>query len=121
MSDSRDARSGRYRPMLAAGLVVAGLVLGALYRLSAAGSAPGAATRFGMEGYRDPETGEFTEPPPDVAADLAARAARPASRLVERPGPTAGGGVLLDGVPLGSMIATVDADGHVSARCGSEP
>ena len=73
-----------------------------------------------MMGYRDPVTGEFGMPPADVAAQLNGAAVQRAARPVERPGNTAGGGVLLDGGPVLGMTATVGPDGQVSAHCGNQ-
>jgi hypothetical protein len=110
--------SSRCWSTLTAGFVAALLALGMLYRSSDAEPAAGVGARSGMMVDIDPETGEFTVPPADVATGLDAHAAQAPSRLVERPSPTPGGGVLLTGAPLASMAATVDANGHVSARCG---
>jgi hypothetical protein len=67
----------------------------------------------GMVIYRDPSTGRLGVPP--------AGAARPAPRAgaggVERQGITAGGGVLLDGLPWNTMSATRDAAGGTATRC----
>jgi hypothetical protein len=74
-----------------------------------------APTRPGVVIYRDPVTGRLGAPPADVAAQLGSRATR--WPMVERAGTTAGGGVLLDGVPPMAVTATVDAQGRVSTRC----
>jgi hypothetical protein len=73
----------------------------------------------GMGIYRNPVTGAFEAPPPDVAAQMPAPPSQPP--LVERMGITPGGGVLLDHVPMMGMTATVDATGRVATRCDHEP
>jgi hypothetical protein len=73
----------------------------------------------GMDIYRNPVTGAFEAPPPDVAAQMPAPPAQPP--LVERMGITPGGGVLLDHVPMMGMTATVDGTGRVATRCDHEP
>lgn len=116
------------RSWIAAGLLV--LVLGArsarAEQMCGASGAPApppacvdgtrtATTSAGMVIYRDPATGAFAIPPANVAAQLSATAQPP--QPVERMGITAGGGVLLDHVPMMSMTATVDARGEVSTGC----
>src|SRR5215475_2150228 len=82
-------------------------------------SAPAPIGSAGMVIYRNPVTGAFEAPPPDVAAQMPAPAAqRPP---VERMGVTAGGGVLLDHIPMMDMTATVDTTGRVSTRCDHQP
>ena len=81
------------------------------------GSAPGAPAVSGMVIYRDPVTGKLGVPPADVAAQLDPRAARRPAAMVERPGTTAGGGTLLDGVPPMAVTATADGQRKVSTRC----
>ena len=108
----------RFVPAVAALLLT---VLCAL-AISRAGSTARVAPAGGaMVGYRDPTTGEFGLPPAEVAAQLRGSAVQRAARPVERPGNTAGGGVLLEGGPILGMTATVGADGQVSARCGAQP
>jgi hypothetical protein len=108
----------RYLSAIAA-LVLTVVCALALSRAGSGGSAaPG---RGAMVGYRDPVTGEFALPPADVAAQLNAAAVQRAARPTERPGTTRAGGVLLDGGPMMGMVATVDANGHVKANCGSQP
>jgi hypothetical protein len=61
----------------------------------------------GLRVYRDPATGEFTEPPADEAASAlggAATAARRLPALRQRPSPVAGGGVIVD---LGERFQSV--------------
>ena len=79
---------------------------------------PPPAGSAGMVIYRNPVTGAFEAPPPDVAAQMPAPAQPPP---VERLGITPGGGVLLDHVPMMGMTATVDATGRVSTRCDRDP
>ena len=81
-------------------------------------SAPAPIGSAGMVIYRNPVTGAFEAPPPDVAAQMPAPAQPPP---VERMGVTPGGGVLLDRIPMMGMTATVDATGHVSTRCDHDP
>jgi len=109
----------RYLPAIAALLLTVFCALA----ISRAGSGARVAPSGGgaMVGYRDPTTGEFGLPPADVAAQLNGAAVQRAARPVERPGNTAGGGVLLDGGPILGMTATVGPDGQVSAHCGSQP
>jgi hypothetical protein len=108
----------RYVPALAALVLTVVCALA----LSRAGNEPTTAPGTGaMVGYRDPVTGEFGLPPADVAAQLNGAAVQRAARPVERMGTTPAGGVLADGGPMMGMVATVDANGQVSARCGSRP
>ena len=79
--------------------------------------APGAG---GMLIYRDPETGSFAVPPPEVARDLAP-AALPAGRSAavdEVSGDTAAGGTKIDlrGQRF-TVIEKVKPGGALSARC----
>ena len=75
-------------------------------------AAPAAAA--GMTIYRDPVTGQLGVAPPGV---IAIPPGAPPRKLVERPGPTPGGGVLLEGVPPQIMKVTRDAAGATSTRC----
>ncbi|HWP65830.1 MAG TPA: hypothetical protein VNO26_07950 [Candidatus Limnocylindria bacterium] len=97
-------------------------MLGVLYRIATVGAAPiSRQTAMGMVGYVDPQTGRVAAPPDDVVADVSAQAAQASRRLVVRRGTTAGGGILVEGVPMMQMTATVGADGRVSGHCGTRP
>ena len=108
----------RYLPAIAA-LLLTGLCALAISR--AGGGERVAPAGGAMVGYRDPVTGEFGLPPADVAAQLGGSAVQRAAQPVERPGRTAGGGVLVDGGPVMSMTATVGPDGRVGAHCEKQP
>ena len=77
----------------------------------------------GMRVYRDPVTGAFTSPPASAseapATPSGARAAAPI--LVETPGTSAAGGVMIDlgGAFQSSITATVDGGG-VRTDCRSD-
>ncbi len=91
-----------------------------------AAASPPAGAHAGLRVYKDPQTGEFTEPPP-TDTSTAATAERAFSRshqgLVEVPNTAVpGGGAVLDlqGRFRSHFIATKDADGKLSVRCVPE-
>ena len=77
----------------------------------------------GMRAYVDPQTGAFTNPPPDTSAPGASEEvfSRSSARLVEVPGTTPSGGVMVDvrGRFMTSFVATVDAAGKPAVHCRS--
>lgn len=77
----------------------------------------------GMRAYVDPQTGAFTDPPPDTSAPEPSEEAfsRSSVRLVEVPGTTPSGGVMVDvrGRFMTSFVATVDAAGKPAVHCRS--
>ena len=81
-----------------------------------------AGAQAGLRVYKDPQTGEFTDPPPPEAA-TAAPTERALNRshegLVAVPSDVPGGGVRLDlqGRFRSHFIATKDADGKINIRC----
>jgi hypothetical protein len=83
-------------------------------------AAPDAASA--MRVYRDPATGAFGEPPPNLVLPPAIRSlGSDAQALVETQSPTAGGGVMVDlrGRFDAAITATVDDGGRVGTRCRS--
>ncbi len=93
---------------------------------SPAAASPPAGAHAGLRVYKDPQTGEFTDPPPADATTIApvGRALnRSHEGLVAEPNTAVpGGGVRLDlqGRFRSHFIATKDADGKVSLRCVPE-
>jgi hypothetical protein len=76
--------------------------------------------RGGMLIYRDPETGAFTVPPPEIARDLAPApvAAGRSAAVNEVPGGTAAGGTKID--LRGQWFTVIEKSrpgGELSARC----
>ena len=108
----------RYLPAIAA-LLLTGLCALAISR--AGGDERVAPEGGAMVGYRDPATGEWTLPPADVAAQVGGAAVQRRAQPVERPGRTAGGGVLMDGGPVMGMTASIGPDGRVGAHCETQP
>jgi hypothetical protein len=87
-------------------------------------ASPPAGTHAGLRVYKDPQTGEFTEPPPNTSiATTTAPIERAFSRshegLLAVPSSMPGGGVRVDlqGRFRSHFVATKDADGKVSVRC----
>ncbi len=80
------------------------------------------ASQPGMRVYRDPATGAFTAPPAGTTLPPATRALGAAAEtLVETPGPSDAGGVMIDlrGSFQSAITATVDDSGRVGTRCRS--
>ena len=106
------------------GLVaVAGAAVRACAEDAAAGAPGSEATRAGTAGmriYRDPLTGRPTVPPPGArAVPPSPSFSTSAQGLLETPGPSPAGGVMLDlrGRFRNAMTLTRDADGKETTRC----
>ncbi len=82
---------------------------------------PTPAKAGGMRVYIDPETGEFTTPPPGVAVPAPRAPARPAPEMVESEIP--GGGVMIDVSDRLRVYskARLQEDGRVEIECESDP
>jgi hypothetical protein len=104
-----------------AGMLCAGCASpGAAPKSVASEASPGSHT--GLRAYKDPRTGEFTDPPA-TEVETAAPSERALNRshegLMAVPNDVPGGGVRLDlqGRFRSHFIATKDSDGKVSIRC----
>jgi len=91
---------------------------------SAAAGAPVPGVSAGLRVYKDPQTGEFTDPPATLPTAPVERALnRSHEGLVAVPNTAVpGGGVKLDlqGRFRSHFVATKDAEGNVSVRCVPE-
>lgn len=90
---------------------------------ASAQTAPAPARAAGMRVYKDPQTGEFTDPPPPTTAPVERPLNRSHEGLVATPNTAVpNGGVKLDlqGRFRSHSIATKDADGNISVRCVPE-
>lgn len=86
-------------------------------------TAPAPARAAGMRVYRDPQTGEFTDPPLPATAPVERALNRSHEGLVATPNTAVpNGGVKLDlqGRFRSYSIVTKDAEGNVSVRCVPE-
>ena len=82
-----------------------------------------------LAGYKvhiDPVTGKITSPPPgqvapEQSAELQNSLSTSSEGLVEVQSPVAGGGIILDlkGRFQDAMVGTIEADGKVTAECGT--
>lgn len=90
---------------------------------TAAAGADSVTGRAGVRVYVDPETGEFTAPPPDetVRPSVEASLSETGEGLVEKPAPSGGFTVDLKGRFQAPVIAIPQADGSIDVRHGELP
>ncbi len=114
----RTSAAARGLVFVAALVVVLGTVVA---RGSSHADEPSAAGAEGMRVYRDPATGAFVPPPPGTTMPdmTGARDSGAARALVETPGTSPAGGVMIDlqGAFQSTVTATVDAQGKVGTHC----
>ncbi|MBI3767155.1 MAG: hypothetical protein HY271_01540 [Deltaproteobacteria bacterium] len=124
------AASATSRHLLATLALTATLLIAASAGAGDAGEAPAldggaavaGASQPGMRVYRDPATGAFIAPPAGATLSAATRALGAAAEtLVETPGTSGAGGVMIDlrGSFQSAITATVDDGGRVGTRCRS--
>lgn len=90
---------------------------------ASAQTAPAPTRAAGIRVYKDPQTGEFVDPPLPATAPVERTLNRSHEGLVETPNTAVpNGGVKLDlqGRFRSHSIATKDADGNISVRCQPE-
>lgn len=121
-----DLPQGRYRlsTLLALGALLTTSTQSSLAQdATAGGDADDSKDRAGVMIYVDPETGEWTAPPPDkeIRPPVAGALSQSAEGLVEKPGPAGGVMVDLKGRFQSSVIAVPRPDGGVTVEHGELP